>query len=83
MNSERPSRYELEREPDPADPTKISNTSYPLADYVVLNARVAYRLFKDRVTIGVVGTQLSAQHAEHPFGNQIDRRVFATLKVVP
>lgn len=73
----------VEREPDTADPTKISNTSYPLADYTVLNARVAYRLFKDRVTIGVVGTQLAAQHAEHPFGNQIDRRVFATLKVVP
>ncbi len=73
----------VEREPSQLDPTRVTDTTYALADYLVLNARVAYRLFNDRVTVGVVGSQLAAQHHEHPFGNLIDRRVFATLRVTP
>lgn len=73
----------VEREPSAADPTQIANLQNPLAAYVVVNARVAYRLFDDRVTVAVVGSQLGPNHQEHPFGNDVNRRVFATLSVKP
>jgi iron complex outermembrane receptor protein len=73
----------IEREPDTADPTKIANTANPLPAYVVINARAGYRFFDDRLQIAIVGTQLGPSHQEHPFGNLISRRVFATLMVRP
>ncbi|MBS1153226.1 MAG: btuB3, partial [Myxococcaceae bacterium] len=73
----------VEREPAAEDPTRISNVSNALGGYVVVNARVGYRLFKDRLTVAVVGSQLGPTHAEHPFGNLISRRVFATVTVTP
>jgi iron complex outermembrane receptor protein len=73
----------VEREPSAADPTQIVNLQNPLGAYAVINARVAYRLFNDRVTIAVVGSQLGPNHQEHPFGNSINRRVFAQLTVAP
>lgn len=73
----------VEREPSAADPTQIANLQNPLAAYTVINARVAYRLFDDRVTVAVVGSQLGPNHQEHPFGNDVNRRVFATLSVKP
>ena len=73
----------VEREPAAEDPTRISNVSNALPGYVVLNARVAYRLFKDRLTLAVVGSQLGPTHAEHPFGNLVNRRVVATVSVTP
>ena len=73
----------VEREPSAQDPTQISNVSNALGGYVVLNARVGYRLLKDRLTIAVVGSQLGPSHAEHPFGNLVNRRVFATITVTP
>ena len=73
----------IEREPSPVDPTQIANLQNPLAAYTVINARVAYRLFNDRVTVAVVGSQLGPSHQEHPFGNSVNRRVFAQLTVQP
>jgi iron complex outermembrane receptor protein len=73
----------IEREPAPEDPTRISNVSNALPDSVVINARAGYRLLKDKVTVALVGSQLGPTHAEHPFGNLVNRRVFATLTVVP
>ena len=74
----------IEREPSPTDPTQIANiASPPLAAYTVINARVGYRFFKDRVTVAVVGSQLGPSHQEHPFGNNVNRRVFAQLTVQP
>lgn len=73
----------IEREPNPADPTQIINTPYNLGAYAVINARVGYRFLDDRVTVAVVGSQLGANHQEHPFGNDVNRRVFATLTVRP
>jgi iron complex outermembrane receptor protein len=73
----------VEREPDPQDPTRIANLQNPLPAYAVVNARIGYRLLKDRVSFAVVGTQLAAPHAEHPFGNLVNRRVFATVTVKP
>ncbi|MHB8872873.1 MAG: TonB-dependent receptor domain-containing protein [Myxococcaceae bacterium] len=73
----------IEREPSAADPTQIAAVRNPLPDYAVFNARVGYRLLSDTVTVAVVGTQLGHAHAEHPFGNLVERRVLATLTVMP
>jgi iron complex outermembrane recepter protein len=73
----------VEREPSAADPTQIANLQNPLGAYAVINARVAYRFFGDRLTVAVVGSQLGANHREHPFGNDVNRRVFAQLTVQP
>jgi len=73
----------IEREPDAADPTRIANVENRLPAYVVINARAAYRFFDDRLTLGIVGTQLGPSHQEHPFGNLITRRIFGTITVKP
>ncbi len=73
----------IEREPAPSDPTRVLNVENPLGPYAVVNARIAYRLLDDRLTIAIVGTQLGVDHQEHPFGNSIARRVFAVISVKP
>lgn len=73
----------VEREPSPADPTSILEQQNPLPAYAVVNARVSYRLLDDRLTVSLVGTNLGPLHAEHPFGNRIEQRFFATITVVP
>ncbi len=73
----------VEREPSPADPTQILNVSNTLPGFAVINARVAYRLLNDRLTFAVVGQQLGPAHQEHPFGNDINRRVFGQITVQP
>lgn len=73
----------IEREPSAVDPTQIANLQNPLGAFAVINARVGYRLLNDRVTVAVVGSQLGPSHQEHPFGNLVNRRVFATLTVQP
>ncbi len=73
----------IEREPSPTDPTQVANLQNPLGAYAVINARVGYRFFEDRLTVAVVGSQLGPAHQEHPFGNLVSRRVFATLTVQP
>ncbi len=73
----------VEREPSASDPTQIANLQNPLNAYTVLNARVAYRLLADRLSLAVVGSQLGPNHQEHPFGNDVSRRVFAQVTVTP
>lgn len=73
----------IEREPAAADPTRIENMANPLAAYTVLNARVGYRALSDRLELAVSGSHLLDPHREHPFGNQIERRVFASITVTP
>lgn len=73
----------IEREPSPADPTQITNLRNPLGAYTVINARVGYKFLSDRIMISLVGTQLGPNHQEHPFGNNINQRVFAQLTVKP
>ena len=73
----------IDREPAPADPTQITEIENPLAAYTVINARVGWRFFRDRLDIGLVGTNLGTAHAEHPFGNLIERRFFGTVTVTP
>jgi outer membrane receptor protein involved in Fe transport len=73
----------VEREPSATDPTQIANLKNPLGAFAVINARVAYRFLEDRLTVAVVGSQLGANHQEHPFGNTINRRIFAQITVQP
>jgi iron complex outermembrane receptor protein len=73
----------VEREPSSTDPTQVLHLQNPLAAYIVINGRVAYRFFDDRMTVALVGSQLGPEHQEHPFGNKINRRVFALLTVRP
>lgn len=73
----------IEREPGATDPTQVNFVANPLKAYLVLNARVGIELVKDHVELGVVGTHLGAAHQEHPFGNFIERRIYATLTVTP
>jgi iron complex outermembrane receptor protein len=73
----------IEREPNSADPTRIDFIANPLDAYTALNARVGYDVIKDRLTVAVVGSNLASAHSQHPLGNRIERRVYATLTVTP
>jgi len=73
----------IERQPSTSDPTQIVDAAYPLASYAVINARVAYRALGDALTFALVGSQLGPSHQEHPFGNLINQRFFATVTVRP
>jgi outer membrane receptor protein involved in Fe transport len=73
----------IEREPNSADPTQIDFIANPLGAYTSLNARVGYNVIKDRFTVAVVGSNLAGAHSQHPLGNRIERRVYATVTVTP
>lgn len=73
----------IEREPNAADPTQIDLIGNRLGAYTVVNARVGYTAVKDTVDVALVGSHLAGSHSQHPFGNRIERRVFATLTVTP
>jgi iron complex outermembrane receptor protein len=73
----------IDRQPNSADPTRIDLIASPLDAYLSLNARVGYDVIKDRFTVAVVGSNLAGAHAQHPLGNRIERRVYATLTVTP
>ena len=67
----------------PQDPTQILFTPYPQSAYAVVNARIGYKFLDDKVHVGLIGTNLGPVHSEHPFGNRISQRFFATLSVTP
>jgi len=73
----------IEREPAAADPTRIEFLANGLPAYTILNARVGYEVVKDKLTVAVVGSNLAGSHTQHPFGNRIERRVFASMTVIP
>jgi iron complex outermembrane receptor protein len=73
----------IEREPAAADPTRIEFLSNGLPAYTILNARVGYEAVKDKLTLAVVGSNLAGSHTQHPFGNRIERRVYASITVIP
>ena len=61
----------------------VRYAAFPLNDYFVLNARIGYRLLRDRLDLGVVGTNLldwnpGRGHQEHPFGAPLSARVMFT-----
>ncbi|CAM3930012.1 TonB-dependent receptor [Corallococcus sp. ZKHCc1 1396] len=73
----------VEREPAASDPTRVELLANNLPAYAVINARVGYEVVKDFASVSLMGSQLGGTHAQHPFGNRIERRVFANLTVTP
>jgi outer membrane receptor protein involved in Fe transport len=73
----------VEREPSQLDATALLAIEQPLPAYAVINARINYQVIPGRFSLGVIGTHLGNDHAEHPFGNLITRRFFATATVTP
>lgn len=73
----------IEREPSASDPTSIEFLANGLPAYTVVNARVGYEAIPNRMTVAVTGSHLGGAHTQHPFGNRIERRVFATVTVTP
>lgn len=69
----------VEREPAASDPTQINSVASSIGGYGVVNARAAWRLFHDKLELGVVATNLAPAHQEHPFGNTIQARAMATV----
>ncbi|HEY2030186.1 MAG TPA: porin family protein [Myxococcales bacterium] len=56
-------------------------TAYPLDAYTMINGKVGYRFINDKLEAGVaVYNLLDDQHREHPFGEQIGRRVMFTAQ---
>jgi outer membrane receptor for ferrienterochelin and colicin len=56
--------------------------SFEQPSFFMLNGRIGYRLLADRLDLGVVGTNLAMQdRRQHPFGQPIDTRVLATVKL--
>ncbi|MEY4508663.1 MAG: hypothetical protein RLZZ450_785 [Pseudomonadota bacterium] len=55
---------------------------YDQPSFVNVNGRIGYRLFADRLELGVVGTNLAMQDKRmHPLAQPIDTRVMGTAKV--
>jgi iron complex outermembrane receptor protein len=54
--------------------------TFPLDAYFLLNARVGFRLFSDRLEVGVSGFNLTDNRArQHPFGAPLGARVLGTV----
>ena len=52
---------------------------YPQASYTLINGRIGYRWIKNKLETGVAFYNLLGDdHREHPFGNQIGRRILVT-----
>ncbi len=50
--------------------------------FTMVNGRLGYRLFDDRLELGVVGTNLAhVTRRQHPYGQPLDTRVMGTAKV--
>jgi outer membrane receptor for ferrienterochelin and colicin len=55
---------------------------YAQPSFVMLSGRLGYRLFKDRLELGVSATNLVSQgKRQHPLGQPLDTRVLGTAKV--
>jgi iron complex outermembrane receptor protein len=55
---------------------------YPVAAFAILSARIGYRLFAERLELGIAGTNLTFQQKrQHPLGQPFDTRMLATAKV--
>ncbi|MEM9067221.1 MAG: TonB-dependent receptor [Myxococcota bacterium] len=53
--------------------------SFPLDGYILVNARIGYRLFDDALELGLVGTNLTFQKTrQHPFSQPVDTRILGT-----
>jgi outer membrane receptor for ferrienterochelin and colicin len=72
---------------NPDDPSQLVecpvNTDCHVDHAVVVIGRIGYRLFDDRLELGVAGTNLTDfgnnRHREHPFANRVEARVVGTV----
>jgi outer membrane receptor for ferrienterochelin and colicin len=56
--------------------------AYDVDPFVMLSARIGWRLFRERLELGLVGNNLAFQHQrQHPLGQPLDTRVIGTAKV--
>lgn len=70
----------VEQVPDETTGTRFE--AFRVPSYVLVNARIGYRMFDDRLELGLVGTNLLNQlHRQHPFGQRIGLRLLATTAV--
>ncbi len=73
----------IEPQYDLDDPSGFDSTPLPIPTAVVLMGRVGYRMFEDKLEIGVAGTNLADfgnnRHREHPFGNRLEARIIGTV----
>nr|ADI22127.1 outer membrane receptor for ferrienterochelin and colicins [uncultured myxobacterium HF0200_19H16] len=66
-------------EPVPSAESASGFERFELTNYLLLNARVGYRLFDENLELGLVGTNLlDRQSRQHPFGERLNRRILAT-----
>ncbi len=55
---------------------------YPQPAFLMVNARIGYRLFGDRLEVGVSGTNLTFNHnRQQPISQPLDTRVLGSAKV--
>jgi outer membrane receptor protein involved in Fe transport len=56
--------------------------AYEQPSFTMVNGRLGYRLWDERLDLGVVGTNLAFQdRRQHPYGQPIDTRVLGTAKL--
>jgi iron complex outermembrane receptor protein len=67
---------------DPFNPNAVGGTlfqRYDLDAYALINGRVGYQIVKNKLDVGLAVYNLFGdRHREHPYGNQIGRRVTVT-----
>jgi iron complex outermembrane receptor protein len=60
----------------------VSFQTFAQPSFAMLNGRLGYRFWADRLDLGIVGTNLAFQDKrQHPFGQPIDTRVLGTAKL--
>jgi outer membrane receptor for ferrienterochelin and colicin len=62
--------------------TGVRWQSYNQPSFLMINGRIGYRFFADRLELGLVGTNLAFQDKrQHPLAQRLDTRVLGTAKV--
>jgi iron complex outermembrane receptor protein len=57
----------------------VRYAAFPLSDYFLLNGRIGFRTLNDRLDLGLVGYNLTDNHArQHPFGAPLTLRLMLT-----
>lgn len=70
----------LEQVSDPAEGVRFE--TFTVDPFVMVTARIGFRLWDDALELGLVGTNLAFQHQhQHPFAQPLDTRVYGTAKV--
>lgn len=72
----------VERVFDPSAPGGIRLEGYPLPSAARLDAKLGWRTWQEKLELAVSGTNLlGSSYREHPFGNELDPRLFGSASV--